>query len=646
MELGRYQGHCPLCETQVEFLIRDAWLRDHFPNYSDLLIHESSPSNRGASDKLFRECPGYSVSQFFQDVPRGSLDPQSGIRCEDLEALSFVDNSVDIFITQDVIEHVFSPEKVFKEISRVLKPGGAHIFTVPLLNKHKPSECWASLDEQGHIVHHHPAEYHGNPIDPNGSLVTMHWGYDILAYIDAAAGTPTRMVTLDDMEQGIRAEYIEVLVSIKKSVPEGTLQSMPSNKKKSGKNMSDDSRILRAQAYQCFGAGDLPGALKLLTSVYVQHGGDAELANDIAVVLHKLGRTDEALLKFREAQALSGEGRSLLADNLLDVLEQQVQAFARQREEYQQQLAAPAVSVAGAYEDFAGKILRQALGLWQNDSAAALHKALRELSDDEWADVLCASVEGRLFDGHILPGFIADETQRMFVGSSGIPALREAQNFIRVVLRYARNNGIAFDAATRAVDFGSGWGRYTRFMLKYIHPDNLYGLEVSSPMVEHCRKSFGMANFIKVESLPPCDLRDNLVDLVFGYSVFSHLAPHCADAWIEEFARIMRPGGLLLMTTQGRSFIDYCRNIRESGNRSHPWYISLSKAFADTEQAYRDYDAGQFLHYGEGQYGGTYGESLIPRGYVEKAWLKDFELVDFVDDRAFLPQALFVLRRR
>ncbi len=75
MELGRYQGHCPLCETQVEFLIRDAWLRDHFPNYSDLLIHESSPSNRGASDKLFRECPGYSVSQFFQDVPRGMNRP-------------------------------------------------------------------------------------------------------------------------------------------------------------------------------------------------------------------------------------------------------------------------------------------------------------------------------------------------------------------------------------------------------------------------------------------------------------------------------------------------------------------------------------------------------------------------------------------
>lgn len=410
--------------------------------------------------------------------------------------------------------------------------------------------------------------------------------------------------------------------------------------------MSDDLQQLREKAYEHFAAGNFNDALGCLATLHAQLGSDAELSNDIAVVLHKLGRTKEALLKFREAQSLSGESRSLVADNLIDILDHQLQAFSRQAEEHRKQLEAKGATPDGAYDEFAGKVLQHALTLWQNDSADALHKSLKALSDDEWADVLCKSVEGKMFDGHILPGFIADETQRIFVGSSGVPALREGQNFIRVVLRYARENGIAFDGATRAVDFGSGWGRYTRFMLKYIHPDNLYGLEVSRVMVEHCRKSFGMANFIKVESYPPCDLRDNLVDLVFGYSVFSHLAPDCANAWIEEFARIMRPGGLLLMTTQGRSFIEYCRNIRESGNRSHPWFVSLAKAFADTEQAYRDYDAGEFLHYGEGQYGGSYGESLIPRGYVEKAWLKDFELVDFIDDRAFLPQALFILRRR
>ena len=302
--------------------------------------------------------------------------------------------------------------------------------------------------------------------------------------------------------------------------------------------------------------------------------------------------------------------------------------------------------VSSVNENFASLMLRQALTIWQNDSASELYRASAALNDDEWFQVLYDSVEGKLFDGHMLPGFIEEETQRSFVGSSGVSALQEAVNFIRVVLKYAREHGIAFDDKTRAVDFGSGWGRYTRFMLKYIHPDNLYGLEVNSGMVEHCRKSFGMTNFLKVESFPPCDLRNNLIDLNFGYSVFSHLSPDCADAWIDEFARIMRPDGLVLMTTQGRTFIEYCRKIRESGDCSHNWFISLADSFVDVEQSYKDYDSGKFLHANHGQYDGTYGESLIPQSYIIEHWLKYFDLLDYIDDRAFLPQALFVLKRK
>lgn len=80
-----------------------------------------------------------------------------------------------------MLEHIFDPEKAFKEIARVLKSGGAHIFTVPVINKGKKSEVWASRSESGEVIYHHEPECHGNPVDPNGSLVTMHWRYDISA---------------------------------------------------------------------------------------------------------------------------------------------------------------------------------------------------------------------------------------------------------------------------------------------------------------------------------------------------------------------------------------------------------------------------------------------------------------------------------
>jgi SAM-dependent methyltransferase len=146
----------------------------------------------------------------------GTIEVMTGARCENLEQLTFPDNTFDLFVSQDVMEHIFDLKKAFQEIARVLKPGGAHIFTVPIINKGNKSESWASRSESGEIVFHHPAEYHGNPVDAKGALVTMHWGYDIAAFISDAANTPTTVVMIDNIDLGIRAEYIDVLVSFKK----------------------------------------------------------------------------------------------------------------------------------------------------------------------------------------------------------------------------------------------------------------------------------------------------------------------------------------------------------------------------------------------------------------------------------------------
>ena len=70
------------------------------------------------------------TSQFIPDIPLGS-EIDNGVTNQNLESLTFKDESFDIVITSDVMEHVRLDELAHKEISRVLKKNGVYIFTVP-----------------------------------------------------------------------------------------------------------------------------------------------------------------------------------------------------------------------------------------------------------------------------------------------------------------------------------------------------------------------------------------------------------------------------------------------------------------------------------------------------------------------------------
>lgn len=230
------QGHCVICNSHVTFYAENEWLRDSYlcnncrsipreralmyciekfyPNWKELRIHESSPAERGASLKLKNECKHYIGTHYFPSFGLGKMHP-TGWRNEDLENLTFPDRYFDLVITQDVMEHLFNPAKAFAEIARTLKKGGAHIFTVPIINKEKPSTLNAKKDENGNVVILGYPDYHGNPVDEQGSLVTMYWGYDICDFILKHSGLYTTIVEIDNLFLGIRAELIEVLISKK-----------------------------------------------------------------------------------------------------------------------------------------------------------------------------------------------------------------------------------------------------------------------------------------------------------------------------------------------------------------------------------------------------------------------------------------------
>jgi SAM-dependent methyltransferase len=57
--------------------------------------------------------------------------PESHAVCGDAECLPFAAGSLDIVVSSDLVEHLSRPERHFREVARVLRPGGLYLFKTP-----------------------------------------------------------------------------------------------------------------------------------------------------------------------------------------------------------------------------------------------------------------------------------------------------------------------------------------------------------------------------------------------------------------------------------------------------------------------------------------------------------------------------------
>jgi SAM-dependent methyltransferase len=237
LQRGWEIGHCPICGGMTMFFFEGKWLRDqyrcircysiprwraiiftldqYFPDWRKKAIHESSPGG-SASRKLQRECDQYSYSHYFPDVLPGKY--RDDILCQDIQAMTFSDSCFDLFLTQDVFEHLPNPEAAFAEISRVLRPGGAHIFSVPWW-PNRETLIRAELDkESGFVRHLLEPDYHGNPVDSKGTLVFREWGRDFLEVAKRSSGCDTQVIHYQDRKYGLDGEMLYVFIQKKPSV--------------------------------------------------------------------------------------------------------------------------------------------------------------------------------------------------------------------------------------------------------------------------------------------------------------------------------------------------------------------------------------------------------------------------------------------
>lgn len=215
---GFFRGalKCQTCESIPRERSLAHVLNKYRPNWRQLKVHECSPGGR-MSGKLWRETEDYTPTQYDPDIPWGERASKKGYQSENLEALTFQDDTFDLFVAQDVFEHIMFPDAAAKEIGRTLRPGGMCIMTFPAVRHSEPSRRRARLGADGEIEHILEAQYHGNPMG-GGSLVTIDWGWDVGGYFAQHSGLATSILLLDNESEGIHDKVNLVLIAEKQAL--------------------------------------------------------------------------------------------------------------------------------------------------------------------------------------------------------------------------------------------------------------------------------------------------------------------------------------------------------------------------------------------------------------------------------------------
>ena len=271
------------------------------------------------------------------------------------------------------------------------------------------------------------------------------------------------------------------------------------------------------------------------------------------------------------------------------------------------------------------------------------HQLFDDADDETWLALILRAAAAAPDLAGVLPALPDEALQIESTGQAGEPALRAGFRIYRLFKQLFEQHAGPLSRCERVLDFGCGWARILRFFLKDVEADRLWGIDAREKMVDVCRRLVPGAHFERAGPWPPTPLDPASVDLVYAYSVFSHLSEEMHRRWLEEFQRILEPGGLLIVSTRNREFIEMCEGFRkQEGLPAH--LAHLPRLFADGRACLRAFDDGEYCYdLVDGNWWS--GEACIPRGYVAKHWAPHFTLLDYVDDPARCEQNVIVARR-
>ncbi len=107
----------------------------------------------------------------------------------------------------------------------------------------------------------------------------------------------------------------------------------------------------------------------------------------------------------------------------------------------------------------------------------------------------------------------------------------------------------------KILDWGCGPGRIIRHLPNVIgNGCEYYGTDYNNQSIEWCKQNLNNIYFNNNTLEANLPYEDNYFDIIYGISIFTHLSEQLHYDWYKELHRILKPGGIMFLTTQGENF--------------------------------------------------------------------------------------------
>jgi len=161
-------------------------------------------------------------------------------------------------------------------------------------------------------------------------------------------------------------------------------------------------------------------------------------------------------------------------------------------------------------------------------------------------------------------------------------------------------------AGLRVLEWGCGPGRVIRHIPAAFATTTAFGSDYNPETIAWCSRNIPEVAFSKNELSPPLKFEANSFDFVYSISVLTHLSEAVSTQWVAELYRVMEPGALLVITTNGDSF--------------KPWFLPDELA---------QYEASGFVMRGQFAEGKKLFMAYHSPQYLREKLFSRFEMLEF-----------------